>query len=587
MVVLKNPQGGGWWLFQEPRRIVQAWRVEHVLPALRQAEAAVDGDGQFAAGFISYEASPAFDPALSVWPDEGFPLLWFGLYDQPRVIELLPAPLQPLELPVDWQPSVTREAYEQAIAQIKEHIACGETYQVNYTLRLRAAFHVDPWGLFVHLVQAQPTEYAAYVDTERFALCSASPELFFQLQGDLLTCRPMKGTAARGRTLAEDRLQAEWLSCSVKDRAENVMIVDMTRNDLGRVAEFGSVQVPRLFQVERYPTVWQMTSTVQARSRASFSEIMQAVFPCASITGAPKASTMSIIAALETTPRRAYTGCIGFYAPGRQARFNVAIRTVTVDRQENLAEYGAGGGIVWDSTSAGEYAECLLKARLVSENRPQFSLLETMLWNAGAGYALLEVHLRRLRDSAEYFAFPLELKRLQAELNSMDARLRAEAAPAQRVRLLVSRQGKIELQAAPILEKGSDVQVRLGLASHPVDSSYPFLYHKTTHRRIYQEALAGCLGCEDVLLWNERGEVTETCIANLVYRLEGQLYTPPIGCGLLPGTFREQLLKQGKVHERILPLAELDRCDDLYVINSVRGWRAAALIVRTSIPSRA
>ena len=580
---MKEPASGKWLLFESPPRIVQAYRVEDVLPALDMLEAAVEQDGLFAAGFLSYEAAPAFDPALVVRPDADFPLLWFGLYGQPQEINLsLELDHQPdldnsSNLPVDWESTVSREAYDKAIRQIKDQIACGKTYQVNYTLRLRAAYHGHPWQLFLHLVQSQPTDYAAYVDAGRFVLCSASPELFFYLDGDRLICRPMKGTAARGRILAEDKLQAEKLSHSEKDRAENVMIVDMVRNDLGRVADYGTVCVPELFQVERYPTVWQMTSTVQARSRSSLSRIFKAVFPCASITGAPKASTMSIIAALESTPRRAYTGAIGFLGPCRQARFNVAIRTVIVDRQQGQAEYGTGGGIVWDSTIEGEYAECLLKARLISEKRPRFSLLETMLWQTESGFSLLEEHLRRLSNSAVYFSFPLALDGLRLELDHLDSSLRAESAPPQKVRLLVSSSGEVNLQAAPVDLTSNAVPLRLEVARKPVDSADLFLYHKTTYRSVYQQALQDCPGCEDVLLWNERREITETCIANLVYRLDGQLYTPPVSSGLLPGTFRESVLAQGQVHERLLSLAELEACEGFYVINSVRGWREAVL----------
>ena len=560
--------------------MLQTRQVDEVLPILNRVETAVEKDGVYAAGFISYEAAPAFDPALVVRWDDSFPLVWFGLFDQPKVMEDLPFVDESINLPVNWQPSINRDVYDQAFRQIKDYIALGRTYQVNYTLRLRASFFDDPWKLFLYLARSQPTDYAAYVDTGRFALCSASPELFFRLEGDLLTCRPMKGTARRGRTLEEDYTQADLLHQSVKDRAENVMILDMVRNDLGRVADFGSVQVQELFQVERYPTVWQMTSTVQARSRASLSEIFKAIFPCASITGAPKASTMNIIASLETTPRRAYTGGIGFVGPDRQARFNVAIRTVIVDQETKQAEYGTGGGILWDSTSAGEYDESLLKARLIYEKRPEFSLLETMLWEPENGYVLLNEHLQRILNSAQYFEFPLNYNLLQAELGRLDGQLRAkigQSTSSHRVRLVVSRSGAVELQVNEMGVSGRNAPVLLGIARTAVDSNNPFLYHKTTHRQVYQQALEGCPDCDDVLLWNERQEVTETCIANLVYRLEQRLYTPPIASGLLPGTFREQLLQQGKVDERVLKLSELGSCEGLYVVNSVRRWREAVL----------
>ena len=578
-VVLKDPAGPGWLLFQEPGQVIQAWQPGQVLPALRQLETAVEAEGLYAAGFISYEAAPAFDSALQVRPDGGFPLLWFGLYPAPRREALLPSPAEAPPAALAWSPSVNRDEYDRAIARVKDYIARGDTYQVNFTLRLRAPFVGDAWELFLRLVQAQPTPYSAYLDIGPFVVCSASPELFFQLDGDLLTARPMKGTAARGRTLAEDQEQASWLQRSQKDRAENVMIVDMLRNDLGRVAQVGSVTVPSLFQVERYPTLWQMTSTIQARSPAPLSEILKAVFPCASITGAPKPRTMRIISALETAPRRVYTGCIGYYAPGRQARFSVAIRTVLVDRQARQAEYGTGGGIVWDSTSAGEYAECLLKAVLVAEKRPDFSLLETMRWTDQEGFYLLEEHIHRLGESAEYFGFPLDLSRLCSELESLASRQRmaGKPPPSARVRLLLDSGGEFTFETFPLAEPPNARPLHLGVAPKPVDSASPFLYHKTTHRQAYQEALAACPSCDDVVLWNERREVTETCIANLVYQLNGQLFTPPAACGLLPGTLRARLLAQGQVQERVLALADLAACEKLFVINSVRGWQEAIL----------
>ncbi|MFC1976003.1 chorismate-binding protein [Chloroflexota bacterium] len=314
-VVIHDAATEQWLHFQSPRKVIEAMCIEEVMPQLRLVEQMVQQHGLYAAGFISYEAAPAFDTALQVRSPDSFPLLWFGLYPRPEVIELPPPAQNSSQPALEWTPSVSRPAYNQAIARIKEHIACGDTYQVNYTLRLRTPFFGDPWPFFLELVQAQQADYGAYVDAEQFAICSASPELFFRLDQDQLVTRPMKGTATRGLTLAEDEAQAQWLHHSEKNRAENVMIVDMIRNDIGRIATTGSVRVPRLFDVERYPTLWQMTTTVAATTAASLSGIMTALFPCASITGAPKPRTMQIIADLETMPRRVYTGCIGFVTP--------------------------------------------------------------------------------------------------------------------------------------------------------------------------------------------------------------------------------------------------------------------------------
>ncbi|GAB4435534.1 MAG: hypothetical protein Kow0031_17270 [Anaerolineae bacterium] len=357
--------GRQWLQFKNPVEVIAVDDVAAVRPALARVEDAVERRGLTAAGFLAYEAAPAFDPAFRVRPQSALPLLWFGLYRQPEPAPP-PTPNGQNHTLGQFTPAISADAYHRAIAQIKQHIAAGETYQVNYTMRLRTSFSGQPWSLFARLAGAQRGQLAAFVDTGRFALCSASPELFFDRDGDWLTARPMKGTAPRGDTPAEDDRLANWLHNSTKNRAENVMIVDMIRNDLSRFAELGSVRVPRLFQIERYPTVLQMTSTITARSDRPLAEIMAALFPCASITGAPKVRTMEIIAALEPEPRGIYTGAIGFMAPGRQAQFNVAIRTVAIDRQSGLAEYGVGGGIVWDSDPEQEYEECQIKARVLS-----------------------------------------------------------------------------------------------------------------------------------------------------------------------------------------------------------------------------
>jgi para-aminobenzoate synthetase/4-amino-4-deoxychorismate lyase len=423
------------------------------------------------------------------------------------------------------------------------------------------------------MIQAQPVDYPAYVDTGRHVLCSASPELFFRLDGNFITCRPMKGTVKRGRTLAEDEAQAKWLHASEKNRAENVMIVDMIRNDLGRVAEIGSVRVPELFTTERYRTLWQMTSTVTAKTRASFAELMTALFPCASITGAPKVSTVNIIAHLETTPRGVYTGCIGMLAPGRKAQFNVAIRTVTVDRQRSEAEYGVGGGIVWDSTAEGEYDEALLKARIITQKHPAFDLFETLRWTPTEGYFLLERHLSRLGDSAAYFGFPFDRGKTSSHL----ADLAGSFPPTPlRVRLLLKPDGSLNYQTAPLPGTPS-LPLRVKLASAPLNSDDIFLFHKTTHRDVYEKARAACPDCDDMLLHNERDELTEFTIGNLVAEINGELVTPPVECGLLAGTFRAHLLAQGEIREKVITREELPSFKQIFLVNSVRGWQKVEL----------
>jgi para-aminobenzoate synthetase/4-amino-4-deoxychorismate lyase len=558
-----------WLHFASPYHVISVQALEGVIPALREIERLIQVNGWYAAGFLSYEAAPVFDKALQTHPETGFPHLWFGLYPAPRAIKL-PKPASAKET-LFWLPTVDRDTYNSAIEKIKDHIAHGRTYQVNYTMRLRTDFKGDAWNFFLHLVQTQ-NNHAAYVDTGQYVICSASPELFFRLDGDTITCRPMKGTTRRGRTTLEDQEQTQWLHESEKNRAENAMIVDMIRNDLGRIARIGSVRVPELFTTEKYPTLWQMTSTVQAKTDASVTRMFTALFPCASITGAPKVSTMGIISELETMPRKIYTGTIGYIAPNRKAKFNIAIRTMLIDRESQTAEYGVGGGIVWDSTSTDEYAEALLKARVLTESTPQFSLLETMLWTPEGGYFLREKHIQRLLDSAEYFDFQVSKEKVEEALD----KLAIGFTSSQQVRLLVECKGDITLEHK--VYRLEDRTVRVSLAHRPISSNDQFLFHKTTQRDAYKSALEGFTDRDDVLLYNERGELTEFTIGNLVVEMDGRLYTPPVSCGLLAGTLRSHLLETSQVEERVIHVDELKKCTKIFLVNSVRKWQKVEIV---------
>lgn len=563
-----------WLAFSGPRGVIAARRPGEVAGALRAVEEAVAGGGRWAAGFVAYEAAPAFDQALTVRREDRFPLLWFGIYGSPARSVDIPSATAAAIPPADWRPSVTAEEYRGAIGRIKEYIRSGDTYQVNYTYRLTSRFDGDPFELFAAIAPGQRASCAAFIDAGEWALCSASPELFFRLDGDTIESRPMKGTAPRGLTAADDLARAASLRASAKERAENVMIVDMVRNDCGRIAETGTVEVASLYDVEKYPTLWQMTSTVRAKTRAGLAGILGALFPPASVTGAPKPRTMAIIAGLESSPRRAYTGTIGFWGPGRRAQFNVAIRTVLVDRSRREAEYGVGGGIVWDSTAEGERDECATKARILAARRPEFNLLETMRWSPGEGYFLLEKHLARLAASAGYFDIPLDQVRVREEIGSLARRI--PPCP-HRVRLLLDREGGVAVEAAALAPRGDGAPLRVAPARAPVDPADPFLYHKTTRRRVYEEAREGRPGFDDVILYNGRGEVTESTIANVAVEIGGVLCTPPVSCGLLPGTFRELLLERGEVRERPVTLAELRESPRVVLFNSVRGVYAVSV----------
>jgi para-aminobenzoate synthetase/4-amino-4-deoxychorismate lyase len=567
-VLLK--ENNDWLYFSNPHQIITAEKLEDVLPALREIERLIAVNDWYAAGFLSYEAAPAFDSALQTKPGAGFPYLWFGLYPGPHIVTLpSPARLKPI---LDWHPITDREAYNAAIAKIKDCIAEGKTYQVNYTMRMQTSFTGNTWDFFLHLAQNQ-NNHAAYIDIGQHVICSASPELFFQLDGDTITCRPMKGTAKRGRTMVEDNEQSEWLKNSKKNRAENVMIVDMIRNDLGKIAEVGSVQVPHLFEMERYPTLWQMTSTVTAKTHASLTEIFTALFPCGSITGAPKVSTMKIIAELENTPRKIYTGTIGYISPQRKASFNVAIRTLLIDQNSQRSEYGIGGGIVWDSSSIDEYAEALLKAQVLVQQPLPFSLLETLLWTQEDGFFLQEKHTARMLHSATYFDIPMTKEKLEDYLKQISS---AFFTP-QRVRVLLDQSGRLLHESAVFKIIKDNQTLKACLAKAPVDSGNVFLFHKTTQREVYESARKDFEEFDDVLLYNEFGELTEFTIGNLVVELNGQLLTPPIFSGVLAGTFRAYLMETGQVLERTITIDQLNKCTKIFRVNSIRRWQRVAI----------
>jgi len=560
-------------MYRRPVEVVSARCADEVVDALQAVEAAVEDRGLDAVGFISYEAAPAFDVAHRVVSTPGGPpLLSFGLFP-PSIDRRCSAGETGSDYAIGrWTLSQDRDVYRRSVDRIREHIAAGETYQVNHTFRMRAPFSGDPMGFFFDLIGSQPRSYAAYLDCRGYAVCSASPELFFSLDGSRILSRPMKGTAARGWNLPSDRDAVERLRMSEKDRAENAMIVDMVRNDLGRVARAGSVRVTERFDVERHPTVLQMTTTVEADADASVSEIMAALFPFASVTGAPKIRTMELIRDLEDEPRGVYTGAIGVIRSGRRARFSVAIRTAVVDRTGGEVEYGVGSGIVWDSNAAAEFAECAVKAEVLTKPALEFELLETILWRPGSGYSHLDRHLDRLAGAGEFFSCPIS----NAEVRDHLLR-RAEAFDDQpyRVRLLVAGDGSSRIEASTLDENSEPRPVRLGLACDPVQTNDPFLHFKTTHREVYDRARASRPDCDDVLLWNQRGEVTESTIANLVVRINGEFVTPSVSCGLLAGTFRAELLSRGEIRERVIRVEELAEVDALFLVNSVQEWRRA------------
>lgn len=582
-VVIRNDRSPYWLVFTDPLYLLEAWEIENVTHIIRKVENYIL-NGMYAVGFICYEASRAFDDAFEVHQRCNFlPLAWFGIFDKVAGVNELDeinfydACNRNFDFKTgQWYPSVSEEEYKEAISRIKKYLVKGDTYQVNYTIRLHTNFSGSAFGYFKKLYKVQRGSYCAFIQTDKFAICSISPELFFKLKGSYLISSPMKGTSRRGLTYEEDRILIDKLYFSIKNRAENVMIVDMVRNDMGKICEAGSVKIKELYKIERYPTVLQMISTVEGKTDADFFNILRALFPPASITGAPKVRTMQIIKEIETTPRGVYTGTVGILGPDRYARFNVAIRTVAIDRVENKAVYGVGGGIVWDSLDNAEYEECIIKAAILKEEFPDFKLLETILWTKSNGFYLLEMHLSRLAKSAEYFLFRCPLKYIRRLLHREEKEKRKSDIENYKVRLLLDRYGKVKTEWH-VFDPDEKKEIVLRLADSNVNSSDVFLYHKTTNRIVYEKAKATKCLCDDVILYNERGEITETTIFNLAFEIDEVMYTPAVKCGLLNGVMRQYLIQQRKLKEKVITLDELKSINGVWVMNSLRGLIRASI----------
>ncbi len=585
-VLLRDASHGVWLDFAEPETVLVADRLDDVVCVLEQIEAHCR-QGGYAAGYLSYEAAPAMDPAFACAEPE-IPLAVFGLFASPRLSlePVLPAADETAPGCGVWTQQEAFSTYADKICRIHQAIGAGQLYQVNYTLRL-AGRSVSAPDLFRRIGLSAP--YGAYLDLDSAAVVSGSPELFFRLDGDELESAPMKGTVARGQSAEEDERNRRWLRASEKNRAENLMITDMVRNDLGRIARTGSVRADALFDVQPLPTVWQMTSTIRARSDRDLPAVFRGLFPAASITGAPKVASMALISELEDGPRGIYTGTIGYLGPaagvgdGLSGQFSVAIRTAWIDKADGRAQYGAGGGIVWDSSPEEEFAEAAIKARALSTAAPavaaDFELLETIGWSPCQGFDHLPLHLQRLNRAAQHFGFPLDLGQVRNCLEQAVAGVSADTADGRwRVRLCVAADGEITVSTAQLQQQDGPQPVMI--ARDPVRHDEPRLRFKTTERGLYERAAASVPPGVEALLWNDLGHLTESSIANLAYELDGRCYTPPLSDGVLPGVLREALIAEGQLHERSLPVAEASEVAALYLLNGLRGWRRAELLER-------
>ncbi len=633
-------------LFTAPLRVCAAYSPAQIPPLFADLENAVAA-GHCAAGFFSYDCASCFElKAGTRAANVGEPLAWFGIYARSYAYDHRSGSFvggQPPELARfrnnlpsvsghDFSPAeesekkngalapeesfpaefaLTEAEYVQRIAQIHDWIRAGDVYQLNFTAPLQFEVPGNAAALYARLRARQPVDYGAFLHWQPGRrILSFSPELFFRIDQDGATrrilTRPMKGTARRGRTTREDSKIADWLRSDPKNCSENVMIVDLVRNDLGRVAETGSVRVEELFAVERYPTLWQMTSTVSAKLRpeAGFYDIFRALFPCGSITGAPKVRAMQLIAELEEAPRGVYTGAIGFFSP-RQIVFNVAIRTLDLDGARGTM--GVGSGVVIDSDPAQEFRECLLKAefltgpalrattpiaenvRIVSQH-DKFFLIETMLWDGSyplGNYPFLELHLDRLEDSADYFDFPCDRAAVKSALidhaRQFTVQQSADPSPRspRRVRLLFDAEGNAQIGSEALPPPADPNRIgRVCISSLRTDPADATLYHKTTQRPLcacaFEQATRD--GFDDALFMNLRGEVTEGAISNLFIEKDGRWFTPPVECGLLPGVYRRHLLEmRPEIEQCVLTLDDLRHADAIYLANAVRGLRRVTI----------
>jgi para-aminobenzoate synthetase / 4-amino-4-deoxychorismate lyase len=581
-------QGGRSRLFAEPEEIVAPERPEDIEAALDSVQAGL-ARGFHAAGFFSYELGYCFEPKLArlLPPDRKVPLFWIGLFKAPRQLDdagtraWLDANGGAERAKIsDLRLSWSREQYGRAFRKVETYIAEGDVYQINLTMKYRFACAGEPVALYAALRRKQRVAHGALIATPGFHVLSLSPELFLRLEGKHLMTRPMKGTAPRGRTPREDARLKAWLAVDDKQRAENLMIVDLLRNDLGRVAKIGSVEVTDLFTVETYRSVHQMTSGISAELRGGteLKDVLRALFPCGSITGAPKVRAMEIIREIEPGPRGVYTGAIGHVAPSGDAEFNVAIRTAVLAGGEG--EMGIGGGIVADSKEESEYEECLLKAQFLTKVDAPFELIETLRYEKGRGFHLLDRHLARLQASSAHFGYPFSRETVLAKL---DAEAECGTAPVSMVRLLLAEDGSLAVSSTPIELPTKDTVWRFVISDQRLDEKDPLFYHKTTRRQFFDRELErqkALTGCDEVVFLNKKGELTEGTRTNLFVELDGRLFTPALACGLLPGTLREELLDLPRpaASEAVLTPQDLATADRLYLGNSVRGLIRAELI---------
>lgn len=559
-------------VFKNPEQVIIAHYPEEIEKCLQAIETAV-ASGRYAAGYMSYEATEAFHPTVKRKTKSKMPLLWFGIFKNKSSVRQEQMNDLNNYATSEWKMNITRDTYERVFNQIMDQITNRTIEQINYTVKFKATFQGDSYAYYKALRRTQQANFNAYVNIGRFQMLCATPELFFQMQHNVLKMKPMKGTIHRGKTVEEDIRNKEWLATSQKNRDENKMTMHLMKDELKNIVQPNSIQTKDEYLVETYPTVYQMTSTITGRraNHIKVTDIIRHLFPASSIAGVPKKEALELIAELETENREIYCGTIGYITPHEDAFFNVPIRTVVIDDILKTAEYGVGGAITNQSNVTEEYEEMITKAKILQLNKQPFELLETFGLYDGT-YIVYDNHLVRLQQTAKHFHYPLNIEEIEAKLIEY-----ANKHPKGKwiVRLTVSASGTWTTE---VKQMDTYQTNKVKLAKKPIRANNPLLYYKTTNRTLYEKHRIMDNELFDTLLWNETGEITEFTIGNVVVELNDKLYTPPISAGLLPGTFRAKLLKENKMEERSIYKDDLYDATNIWLINSVRKWVKVDLI---------
>ncbi|RKY36907.1 MAG: aminodeoxychorismate synthase component I [Candidatus Omnitrophota bacterium] len=589
------------YIFTCPLKIIQCFKLQEVKSCLAQAQSALN-QGYYVCGFLSYEAGYAFEDVLFKKQEYDFPLFWMGVFKKPIIFthyknkfnskSIKQYCKQPLSHSLytikNLGLNVRKKEYLNNLGKIKALLKAGDSYQVNYTMKYKFDFQGSQFALYQDLRANQAVNYSAFIYTDNFKVLCFSPELFFRVSNQQIITRPMKGTAKRGKNFAEDEQIKKFLSSDVKNKAENLMIVDLLRNDLGKISEIGSVKTSDLFKIEKYKTLFQMTSQISGRLNPEQGtlDIFLKLFPCGSITGAPKIRTMQIIRAMEKEPRNIYTGAIGFISPDQTGVFNVAIRTVLL--RDGRGELGVGGGITIGSNSNLEYAECKLKAEFFmraiakysdknsSVERKQdsdFYLFESMRWASVSGFFLLDLHLERLKKSADFFHIPYNHQLILDSLNREVEKL--NAGYVYKLKLILSKNCKPKVNIVIVSALKSNLPFKIVVSDICVNEHNEFFFHKTSKRGFYEQQARKYreLGFVEVIFRNKKKQITEGAISNIFIKKSGVFYTPPVRAGILPGVFRTYFMRKNnlRVLEKQLYLKDLFSADEIYIANSVRG----------------